>query len=69
MNELQTHLDNVRQAAAKVTSALGGLQPKIALILGSGLGGLTAKVEQPVSLAYRDLPGFPVLNVAATLAS
>lgn len=64
MNESQTHAENVRQSAAKITSALEGLQPRIAIILGSGLGGLAAKVEQPVILAYRDLPGFPVLTVA-----
>ncbi|HEY0864835.1 MAG TPA: purine-nucleoside phosphorylase [Lacunisphaera sp.] len=64
MNEVQLHAENVRQAAAKISVALGGLKPKIALILGSGLGGLAAKVEAPVILAYKDLPGFPVLTVA-----
>jgi len=64
MNEVQLHADNVRQAAAKITASLGGLQPKIALILGSGLGGLATRVEDPVILAYKDLPGFPVLTVA-----
>jgi xanthosine phosphorylase len=64
MNEVQLHAENVRQAAAKITAALGGLKPKIAIILGSGLGGLAAKVEAPVILAYKDLPGFPVLTVA-----
>lgn len=64
MNEVQLHAENVRQAAAQITAALGGLKPKIAIILGSGLGGLAAKVESPVILAYKDLPGFPVLTVA-----
>lgn len=64
MNEVQLHAENVRQSAARITAALGGLQPKIAVILGSGLGGLAAKVEGAVTLAYKDLPGFPVLTVA-----
>jgi xanthosine phosphorylase len=64
MNEVQHHAENVRQSAAKITAALGFLKPKIALILGSGLGGLAAKVEGAVTLAYTDLPGFPVLTVA-----
>lgn len=64
MNELQLHAENVRQSAAKISSALGSLRPKIAIILGSGLGGLARQVENPVTLAYRDLPGFPVLTVA-----
>jgi xanthosine phosphorylase len=64
MNEASTHAENVRLSAAKITAALGGLKPKIAVILGSGLGGLARLVENPVILAYRDLPGFPVLTVA-----
>lgn len=64
MNDVQLHAENVRQAAAKISAALGGLKPKLAIILGSGLGGLAAKVEGAVALAYADLPGFPVLTVA-----
>jgi xanthosine phosphorylase len=64
MPDSATHAENVRLAAAKITAALGDLRPRIALILGSGLGGLARRVENPVTLAYRDLPGFPVLTVA-----
>jgi xanthosine phosphorylase len=63
MTPQQIHLENVRLSAAKITAALGGLKPKIAIILGSGLGGLADKIEHPVTLAYQDLPGFPVLTV------
>lgn len=64
MNEVSAHVENVRQSSAKIVAALRGLQPKIAIILGSGLGGLARHVEAPVTLAYRDLPGFPELTVA-----
>ncbi len=64
MNESGTHAENVRLSAGKITAALAGARPKIALILGSGLGGLAGKIERPVVLNYRDLPGFPVLTVA-----
>ncbi len=65
MNEAQqAHHENIRLSAAKISAALGGLKPRIAVILGSGLGGLAAKVESPVVLHYRDLPGFPVPTVA-----
>lgn len=64
MTELQIHLENVQQAAAKIRTACGDRAPKIAIVLGSGLGGLAAKVENPVVLSYGDLPGFPVLTVA-----
>ena len=64
MNEPGSHADNVRLSAAKITAALSGLRPKIALILGSGLGGLARHVQDPEVLAYRELPGFPELTVA-----
>lgn len=64
MTEQQQHVENVRQAAAKISEACGKLAPKIAIILGSGLGGLAAKLTDAVTLAYGELPGFPVLTVA-----
>jgi xanthosine phosphorylase len=64
MNELQQHAENVRQSAARITAAAGVLRPRIAIILGSGLGGLARRVQNPVTLPYGDLPGFPVLTVA-----
>src|SRR3954470_9105918 len=63
MNEVQLHAENVRQSAARITAALGALKPKIAIILGSGLGGLARHVENPVVIAYGELSGFPVLTV------
>ncbi len=64
MNDPQVHAENVRLSAAQITAALGGLRPKIAIVLGSGLGGLARQVAGPVTLAYRELPGFPELTVA-----
>ena len=64
MNEAGTHAENVRLSAARITAALAGARPKIAIILGPGLGGLAKQVQNPVTLAYRDLPGFPELTVA-----
>lgn len=64
MTEPQQHVENVRQSSAKIVAACGALAPKIAIILGSGLGGLAAKLQDPVTLSYGDLPGFPVLTVA-----
>ncbi len=64
MNEQQSHVANVRESAAKIKAACGDLAPRIAIILGSGLGGLAGRLDGAVSLAYRDLPGFPELTVA-----
>jgi purine-nucleoside phosphorylase len=38
---------------------LAGRQPKVALVLGSGLGGLVDEVSDAVRIPYGDLPGFP----------
>lgn len=63
MTEQAQHVENVRLAAEKIRAASGGPAPGIAILLGSGLGGLAARVEGAVTIAYRDLPGFPVLTV------
>lgn len=44
--------------------AQGGLQPRTAIVLGSGLGGLVERVTEAVSVPYADLPGFPVGGVS-----
>lgn len=39
------------------------LQPKVGMILGSGLGSLAESVENAVSIPYQDLPPWPVSTV------
>lgn len=50
-------------AADIIRSRLNGLVPRVAFILGSGLGELADKIEQPVVFSYDELPGFPVSTV------
>ena len=38
-------------------------KPKIAVVLGSGLGGFADSVDNAISVEYRDIPGFPVSTV------
>ena len=38
-------------------------KPKIAVVLGSGLGDFADRIESAVSVDYRDIPGFPVSTV------
>jgi len=40
-----------------------GFQPRVAIVLGSGLGALADQINDAVTIAYRDLPGFPVSTV------
>lgn len=37
--------------------------PDLAIILGSGLGGLSCEIEEKIIIEYNDLPGFPKSNV------
>ncbi len=41
-----------------VRTALGEMRPRIAIILGSGLGGLAERVTDAVRIPYRELAGF-----------
>jgi xanthosine phosphorylase len=63
MTEQAQHSENVRQSAAKITTLCGGLTPRIAIVLGTGLGGLAARLEGASSMQYTELPGFPELTV------
>jgi len=49
----------IRDATGVVAQRLGSVQPRVAIVLGSGLGFLAEEVAQPVRIAYRDIPGFP----------
>lgn len=50
-------------AAKLIRARLGGEQPRIALMLGSGLGEIAEQLTAPLSIHYRDLPGFPLPSV------
>lgn len=50
--------------AAALRRRLGDRAPRLALILGSGLGGLAQQVRNAVEVPFADLPGFPVTAVA-----
>ncbi|MGH7702170.1 MAG: hypothetical protein ACREMO_03705, partial [Gemmatimonadales bacterium] len=47
-------------ALAAVRHWLGGRRPRLALVLGSGLGGCTGLLVDPDRIPYRDIPGFPL---------
>lgn len=55
-------LEEIDQAAAAVQERTNQ-QPKIGLILGSGLGGLADLVEQSDMIAYKDIPNWPTSTV------
>ncbi|MGI5848580.1 MAG: purine-nucleoside phosphorylase [Christensenellales bacterium] len=55
-------MDRINQAYAFLSSKIGQ-SPKICVVLGSGLGGYADTISKPVSVAYKDIPGFPVSTV------
>ncbi|MES2123231.1 MAG: purine-nucleoside phosphorylase [Gemmatimonadota bacterium] len=55
--------EQVAAASAVVRARLGTLQPSVAIVLGSGLGGLADQVNDPVRIGYADIPGFHVPTV------
>ena len=55
MNPLET----IHAAARYVREKLGGIQPVVGIVLGSGLGKLADEIENPLVISYRDIPGFP----------
>jgi purine-nucleoside phosphorylase len=52
----------IDQAAAAVR-ARSKVQPRVGLILGSGLGGLAEAVEGASAISYREIPGWPLPTV------
>jgi len=57
-------MPNVKETKEFLESKLTGFKPEVALIVGSGLGGLTDAVSKPVTIPYADIPHFPQPTVA-----
>lgn len=51
------------QQAIESVRARSALVPDIAIILGTGLGGLAKEIEVETSIPYQEIPGFPLSTV------
>lgn len=63
---------SVRSAAeenARLIRSYGALPPKVAIVLGSGLGDFTRAIEDPLAIPYADLDGFPAPAVSGHAAT
>ena len=49
----------VEEAAGFIQSRLGDIQPRIGLILGTGLSGVGEAMENGIALSYEEIPHFP----------
>lgn len=62
---LATSLYDRVQAAAAVVRSRAALVPEVAIILGTGLGGLAREIAVEAEVPYGDIPGFPLSTVEA----
>jgi purine-nucleoside phosphorylase len=58
-----TYFDQVSEAAALLRERLGSLTPRIAIVLGSGLGAVADAVTEPVAVLYAEIPHLPQSTV------
>ena len=58
----------MKQAISLLVEKLGGLAPKTAIVLGSGLGAIAHEITDAVHVPYGDLEGFPHSGVSGHAA-
>lgn len=58
-----THLSQAHVAAQIIQEKHPGFKPKLAIVLGSGLGGFADHLENKTIIDYDSLPGFPKVTV------
>ena len=57
-------IPTVKESKEFLEAKLAGFKPEVALIVGSGLGGVAGMVTKPVTIPYADIPHFPQPSVA-----
>lgn len=62
--EARGALPSARDVAAGLRARIGDATPRVALILGSGLGALTSEIEDAREIPFAGIPGFRVAHVA-----
>ncbi len=55
--------ERAEEAARFINSKSGSRKPRVAVVLGSGLGGVADAVEEAVEIPYEEIPYFPVSTV------
>ena len=58
-----TYFDQVTDGATLLRIRLGGLAPRIGIVLGSGLGAVADAVKNPMIVPYGEIPHFPQSTV------
>ena len=58
-----SYFDQVSEAAAFLRGKFGAMKPRIAIVLGSGLGAVAEAIAEPVVVHYGQIPHFPLSTV------
>jgi purine-nucleoside phosphorylase len=58
------YYDQLQEAKQELQRRIGSFKPKIAIILGSGLGGFADEATNRIYVPYDELPHFPISTVA-----
>jgi purine-nucleoside phosphorylase len=58
-----SYFEQTNEAADYLRTRLNELEPRIAIVLGSGLGAVAEAVESPVAVPYGEIPHFPQSTV------
>ncbi len=53
-------MDNFAQILKYVKSRIGDFKPEVGIVLGTGLDSVAEAVENPVTVPYSSIPGFPI---------
>ncbi len=61
---MSEYYETLLRCRDEIREKTGGFEPRMALILGSGLGNLGTQMELHAELPYREISGFPVSSVA-----
>ena len=57
---MDPRVEKIMKAAEYIAARLDGKKPFAGIVLGSGLGKLADKIENPTVIPYKEIPGFPV---------
>jgi purine-nucleoside phosphorylase len=60
---MELHTPAAIEAAVRAVRARSALVPEVAIILGTGLGGLARAMAVETAIAYDEIPGFPISTV------